>query len=244
MAVNATAASQTPRELPPAGTHVARCVGLVQIGTVTETFQDGKVKTLPKLRLTWELPMALKDFGNGKGLQPFLVAASYTVSLSEKANLRRILQSWRGREFTPEELKGFNVENVVGVPCLLTVIHKTSTTGKQREDIVSVTPMMAGYEAPPQITPSLILSYDKFNAAVFETLPNFLKDDMKGTPEYKALFNGQPVSGAAVVQQAAQAAAASAIYQQPQAGVVGSPQQSAPVAGFAPISGDLDAPPF
>src|SRR5208337_1405024 len=47
----------------------------------------------------------------------------YTLSLHEKAALRKDLESWRGRTFTEEELKGFDVENVLDVPCLLNVIH-------------------------------------------------------------------------------------------------------------------------
>ena len=39
-----------------------------------------------------------------------------TPSLHEKANLRKTLKQWRGKDLTSEELRGFDTESMVGVP--------------------------------------------------------------------------------------------------------------------------------
>jgi hypothetical protein len=31
--------------------------------------------------------------------------------------------AWRGREFTPEELKGFHLKNILGAWCMISVVH-------------------------------------------------------------------------------------------------------------------------
>ena len=60
--------------------------------------------------------------GNGR---PFTVRRRYNMSLHKKATLRRDLESMMGRAFTDSELKGFDLESLIGLPCLLNVVHKT-----------------------------------------------------------------------------------------------------------------------
>ena len=46
------------------------------------------------------------------------------VSLkSKKSSLVKDLISWRGRAFTDEELKSFELDNIIGAPCQLSIIH-------------------------------------------------------------------------------------------------------------------------
>jgi hypothetical protein len=40
---------------------------------------------------------------------------------------------------------------------------------------------------PDQINPTFVLSYDDFDFDKFETLPDFIKDKMKGSLEFAAL---------------------------------------------------------
>ena len=70
-------------KIPPAGTHMARCIGMIEIGTVTTTFMDDE-KILQKVSITWELPEELAVFNEEKGEQPFVVSKEYTLSMHEK----------------------------------------------------------------------------------------------------------------------------------------------------------------
>jgi len=100
----------------PAGTHSSVCVDVVDLGILEVNF--GKEhKKQHKIRVVWQIEEVMGDN------KPYIVQKRYTLSLHEKASLRKDLESWRGRAFTPEELEGFDVETVIGAPCLLNVIH-------------------------------------------------------------------------------------------------------------------------
>ena len=101
------------------------------------------------------------------------IGCFYTASLSEKANLRRDLEGWRGRAFTPEELKGFDVFNVLGVPCQVTVTHNDK--GKAR--VVSVSGWPKGVEKPKAENPLVKFSDDEGN---MDDLPEWLKEMVLG----------------------------------------------------------------
>ena len=61
--------------------------------------------------------------------KPRVFSARYTASLNEKSLLRRDLAAWRGRDFTEEELKAFDLKSILGAPCLIQIIHKEATAG-------------------------------------------------------------------------------------------------------------------
>lgn len=100
----------------PAGNHNAVCVDVVDLGELEMTF-NGHTKKKQVCRLTWQVDEVME---NGK---PFLVSKRYTQSLDRKSNLRKDLVSWRGQDFTADELAGFDLENVVGKGCLVNVVH-------------------------------------------------------------------------------------------------------------------------
>jgi len=101
----------------PAGTHSAVCCDVVDLG-VLEVNYAGKTKRQHKITVIWQIGERRDDD------KLFLLRKRYTLSLHEKASLRKDLESWRGRSFTPAELEGFDIETLLGVPCLLSVIHQ------------------------------------------------------------------------------------------------------------------------
>lgn len=186
MAINATN-NGTQRELIPAGNYIARCYQMLQIGTVMENI-NGEMKPMNKVRIGWELPTELKVFKEGEGEQPNVINQEFTLSMNEKANLRKMLASWRGKDFSEQEAKCFDITNLIGVPCMLNIIHKPSKDGaKTYQTIGSVSPMPKGVPCPPMINKQSILQFDDFDAALFNSLPDFIKDKIKTSDEYKAL---------------------------------------------------------
>jgi len=182
--------NSTPRELIPADNYIARCYKMIQVGTVVENFQ-GQPKTMQKVRIGWELPTELKVFKEEKGPQPLVIEKEYTLSMAEKANLRAILTSWRGLGFSEEEAKAFDITKLIGAPCMLNVIHKPSKTDATKiyEEISSITKLPKGTTCPAAINPPFILSYDAWDEVKFESLPDFIKDKMKTSDEYKQMRN-------------------------------------------------------
>lgn len=98
---------------PPEGMRQACCVDVVDLGIVETNF--GKKDSV---RITWELDV---DMDDGR---PFIISRRYAKSLHEKSSLHKDLKSWRGRAFTPEELAGFDLEKLIGVPCQILVQHE------------------------------------------------------------------------------------------------------------------------
>ena len=179
--------TQIQRELIPAGNYIARCYQMIEIGTVKETIL-GKEKIVPKVRIGWELPTELKVFKDENGEQPCVISKEYTLSMAEKANLRIALKSWRGKDFTEDEAKSFDITKLLGVPCMINIIHKTSKDGlKVYEEISGITPIPKGIECPPQYNKTLLLSYDSFDVEVFNKLPDFIRNKMTGSLEYVAI---------------------------------------------------------
>lgn len=179
--INATN-SGTKRELIPAGNYIARCYQMIHIGEILDPTYG---KVLKKVRIGWELPTELKVFKEEKGEQPLVISSEFTLSLHEKSNLRKLLSSWRGKDFTENEAKAFDVSVLVGKPCMLNVIHKISiSTGNPYVAIGSISQLPKGITCPPQINPSFVLDYDNFDEEKFDSLPDFIKDKMKNSLEY------------------------------------------------------------
>ena len=109
----------TSFEQPPTGSHAARCISIIDLGTQRSTY-EGEVQIKHQVIVRWELANELLTIGDFAG-KPFTVSKFYTASLHEKAGLRKDLASWRGRDFTAEELKGFDMKSILGKPCMLSV---------------------------------------------------------------------------------------------------------------------------
>jgi|LakMenE01Jun11ns_1017448.scaffolds.fasta_scaffold9768239_1 hypothetical protein len=189
MAIIATSNGSTSFEPIATGNYPARCYSMVHLGTVEENIL-GTVKKLNKVRVTWELPTELKVFKEEKGEQPCVISKEFTLSLHEKATLRNFLKNWRGKDFTDEEAKSFDIETLVGAPCMLNITHKPKKDGSGvYAEIGSVSAMPKGFVCPEQINPSFIFTYDDFDISKFEILPEFMRNKMVNSDEYKQLFS-------------------------------------------------------
>ena len=190
MAINATSSGNTPRELIPSGNYIARCYKMIEIGTVEEVI-NGDKKIMHKVRIGWELPTELKVFDKEKGEQPLVIDKEFTLSMHEKSALRAALKAWRGKDFTEEEARCFDITKLIGVPCMINIIHKPSKKdpSKVYEEIAGITPMPKGVPCPEQINRNFILSYDEFDEELFNMLPDFIKNKMMTSVEYQAVKN-------------------------------------------------------
>ena len=158
----------------PKGVHRAICIAYIDLGTQEGQDFNDPTKTVlkPQVVLMWETPdETIEIDGEHK---PFNICKFYTKSIGEKANLGKDLESWRGQEFTQEERDGFDLDNILGVPCQINVVHE-SKKGKPRAKITAVLPLSKGMEKPtPSITP---WRYDVEENG--ETFPEQLSDGFK-----------------------------------------------------------------
>lgn len=179
-------------ELTPSGAFPARCYAVVDLG-MQKTEWNGKINVRRKVRISWELPTELMEDG-----RPFSVSQQYTLSLSEKARLRKDLQSWRSRSFTETELEGFDLFTVLGVPALVNVIHNKGGDGRTYANVSSISPLPRGMECPPAVNDTLRFSLDDYTPEAYEALPDWLKDKINlelviDVPE--PAYQGPPLAG-------------------------------------------------
>lgn len=114
----------------PEGLHQAVCVDVHDEG-IKETQWGEKQKVL----LVWQIEA--RDDESGKRYD---VRGYYTLSLSEKANLRRDLECWRGQKFTVDELRGFDLEKLIGANCQLQIVHNLADKGKTYANVQAIVP--------------------------------------------------------------------------------------------------------
>lgn len=165
----------------PEGTHVARCIRLIDLGTQHSEYQ-GKPNVRQQVVVQWELPGETIDTESGP--QPMIVSKFYTNSLGEKANLRADLESWRGRQFTAEELRGFDLLKILNAPALVNVIHNDD--GKAR--VKGVMALPKGTNCPPAHNKPSAFSIDEWNDEAFAALPEGFQKIIRESDEYKAAF--------------------------------------------------------
>ena len=153
----------------PAGSFAARCYQIIDLGH--QTFEwKGEAKVAPKVRITWELNEMMQDG------RPFSISREYTASIGDKANLRKDLEAWRGRPFTATELQNFSLENVLGAPCLLGVVHKPSKdNSKVYANVGSIMALPKGMACPELVNPAVKFDIGTFDQKVFDGLSSYVQ---------------------------------------------------------------------
>lgn len=172
----------------PAGSYTARCTQVIDLGT-QETDYQGEQKTAHKVLLSFEI---LDDETRRDDGEPFTMHKRYTASLHEKAALRKDLASWRGRDFTPEELAGFNVRNILGKPCLISVTH-TTKQDRTYANIASIMAVPKGMTCPPPKAELIWFDLADPDLDSFAKLGPKVQEQIKLSPEYREAINRGPI---------------------------------------------------
>lgn len=122
------------------GVYTAISSAIVDLGLQKNEKFD---KTQRKFMMIWTILNETIEV-NGEQL-PRQLSKEYSFSLHEKSTLRKDLQAWRGKAFTEEELRGFNILNVLNVPCQLQVLLEEKN-GKSYNNIASIMALPKGTE--------------------------------------------------------------------------------------------------
>jgi len=186
--------NKTKSDPVPAGTHHAVCYGVIAVGTQPSE----KFTPRQKIIVCFEIPaerIIIKDQDLPRG-----ISKRYTLSLNEKSNLRKDLQSWRGKPFTPTELDGFDVSKVIASNCLITVLH-SDRAGAVYADITSISALprqMASVRPENQplyfnLIEAIDLAKKTGNVDVNwpSELPAWVKKVCEGANEYTAFTGGE-----------------------------------------------------
>ena len=190
MALTASSSEGT-YEVVPEGTHRAVCYKIVDTGTREEQYKEEDPKKRHSIFIYWELTELPMDDG-----RPFSINKQYTLSLNENSNLHKDLKTWRGKSFTAEELKGFDLTNILGVSCDIEVTHNANG----RAVVTSIFKPDGGAKKSTTKNEQEVFDLDEYvkefsgdscdaskkMCDVFEGLPPFMHDMITGSFEYKA----------------------------------------------------------
>jgi hypothetical protein len=185
--------SEKPRELCPAGSHVATCYRVVDLGTQ----QDSGFGAKPRIYIAWELPH--ESMADGR---PFTIGRTYNYSSNRKSSLRSDVERWLGRALTASDFGIFDLGSLLGAACTLGVKHSANAEGRVYANVVSVM-------LPPRGTPRLPLVNDgitfsladrPFDQHGLDALPEWLQGLITKSPEYQeALHPGTTAQRLAAV---------------------------------------------
>lgn len=180
----------------PSGAHRATCIGFIDLGTQKTEYQ-GQTNHKRLIRIRWELADERMDDG-----RPFTISKRYTWSMSDKATLRKDLESWRGKPFERADFgpSGFDTKKLLGVPCLITIVHKTGENGIFA-NLSGVSPLPKAMEKPGGTENQLeyvALEQGQFDPTAFARLHEKTQEQIKLSPEYQEVVEGKirPEQGA------------------------------------------------
>lgn len=174
----------------PAGVHEAVCSRFVDLGTHEDNGMYG-LKIRREIMISWEIPAHRVDI-DGKSL-PVMHNQYFTWSFNEKANLRQSLESWRGQPFTEADLagppNGFDTRNLVGVGCLLQIMHNEAGKAKLK----GIMPLNKESCPPLEGEPLYFAMQDPatLDMKAFGRLSDFHQGKIKQSPEWERMTGAQ-----------------------------------------------------
>jgi hypothetical protein len=172
-----------------AGLHQAICCSLYDLGHQYNAKFD---KWSHQALVVWELPdlrIEVEKDGKKEDL-PRVISKKYTLSLGDKANLRKDLQSWRGKVFSNEELEGFDLQNILGKNCMIQIIHN-SKDGKTYANIGTIIPLIKSLTPKQPENPIQYFSMDD-HSAIPDFTPKWIKELIMVSKEYAEPKEDEP----------------------------------------------------
>lgn len=174
-----------------AGVHHAVCYQVIDVGTQPST---GQFVAHRKVMIAWELPFErINMIKDGKELSlPRVISRDYTLSTDKKANLRKDLESWRGRPFTVEEIGEFETAKLISANCQICVVHKPSTDGKKiYANVSAIMPLPKGTEKRSPENPTLVYDLPNRGPISFpEGMYEWIQNKIKNSEEYVERTSG------------------------------------------------------
>lgn len=181
----------------PAGAFIGRCFSLIDLGTQHTDGQYGP-KDQHRIRIGWEL---FGEDENGEPLtidvdgkdMPLTISKSYTLSMNEKASLRKDLAAWRGKAFSDEEANSFDVSALLGAYCMINVTI-SETNGKTYSNVAGLSPVPGALKnaKPAAVHDNIKFDLDKPDMKTFSAFHDKLQDAIKRSPEWAKSQGEQP----------------------------------------------------
>lgn len=192
--------------LPSAQTTVARCIGVIDIGTIPNEFK-GEITIARKLYVTWELPMLKGVFNEDRGPEPFTIGLELTFSTNDKSNFSKLISAWRNKPLDANEKNHFDPMVMINKTAMISFIHarKSKYKGEDISEVTSENTVLKfnGIMQKPQeiVCPAMISKVtkwdwdaiadgtEKFEQQKFEKIPQWIREKMKTSEEFRKYAN-------------------------------------------------------
>ena len=166
-------------KVPPveAGVYMAVCVGFIDLGEqYSEKFKNYSNKGM----YVWELPGETIEIDGEQ--KPRQLSKEFTLSGSNKSNLRKFIESWNGKSYGDDEFMDFDLFDQVGKPCQLNVVLNES---KEYANVDNLMPIPRGFPAPTTDAEQIRWDMDRWDDAVFEKLPEWIQEKIKKSTQFQ-----------------------------------------------------------
>lgn len=156
------------------GLHQAICSAVVDLGMQpgSDMYPQPKRQVYLRFDCVDEMVQFEKDGVQQSG--PARCGATYTLSLGDKSKLRPLLESWRGKKFTEQELEGFDISKLLAVPCQIQVLH-AHKGGKTYANVQTIVPWPKGVDKPKAPVDAVIYSPSEPDPNAWDKLPQWLQ---------------------------------------------------------------------
>lgn len=178
--------NRVPQENIEVGAYPARVVRVLDLGLQPgQEYQGQQKPSANKVDFTYELlDCFMKDkdgkFDEGK---PRWISEDFPLHRPD-ADLAKSTK--RSKAIDPTNSVDYDLTKMLGMPCMVTVGHRVSK-GKTYDRVLDVAPMRASVAAtaPTLKNEPILFTLDDPNLEVFNKLPPFIQDRIKGNLEFK-----------------------------------------------------------
>lgn len=132
--------------------------------------------TQRKFMLIWTIQGEEVEINGEK--QARQISKEYSFSLNEKSTLRKDLQAWRGKTFSEEELKGFNILTILNKACQLQIILEEKNN-KKYNNIAGIMSLPKG-STIEELENTYYFDMENFETwGNFQKIPNWIQEKIK-----------------------------------------------------------------
>lgn len=157
--------------------YLAVCCGIVDLGEIYSTTYE---KMQPKIAVLWELPT--EAITQNEEVLPRIMHRVFTASFHEQSALRKMLNNWRGKDLTEDELAGFDMRNIIGAGCFLQIVLNE----RGYAEIGGVMSLPKGTVKPVGLANPIIFDCDTSPLEEIHSLPRRLQTLLESSETYKA----------------------------------------------------------
>lgn len=177
------------KAMAPEGTHILRCFQIIDKGT-----KEGDNGNYRAFAVGFELTEEEADEqGNPVTTFPMLAAQigkDGGIIITPRSKMGKAVSALTGKQIDKDSEVDLGV--LIDKYCLGTIVHQTKDN-KTYANVEALMPLTKGTKGSrgSMETKVLFLEKGEFDKNVLESLPDFIREEIEKSPEYRKLFAGQ-----------------------------------------------------